>query len=40
MFRSAVLDTDDAFSRVFDKPGTYKYFCALHPHMTGVVVVK
>ena len=40
LFRSAVLDTDDAYSRVFDKPGTYTYFCALHPHMTGVVVVK
>jgi plastocyanin len=40
LFRSAVLDTDDAYARVFDKPGTYKYFCALHPHMTGVVVVK
>ena len=23
-----------------DKPGTYKYFCSLHPHMTGTVVVQ
>jgi plastocyanin len=39
-FRSAALDTGDAFSYVFDKPGTYHYFCSLHPHMQGTVVVK
>lgn len=38
-FRSGALDTGDAFSWVFDKPGTYRYFCALHPHMQGTVVV-
>jgi plastocyanin len=38
-FRSGGLDTDDKFSFTFTKPGTYKYFCAVHPHMTGMVIV-
>jgi plastocyanin len=40
LFRSKALDTDDSFSSVFDKPGTYAYFCGLHPHMQGTIVVK
>ena len=39
-FKSAALDTDDKFSFTFDKPGTYKYFCSVHPHMVGTIVVK
>ena len=39
-FKSPALDTDDKFSFTFDTPGTYKYFCSIHPHMVGVVVVK
>ena len=39
-FKSAALDTDDKFSFTFTTPGTYKYFCALHPHMTGTIVVE
>jgi plastocyanin len=39
-FKSAALDTDDKFSFTFDKPGTYKYFCSIHPHMVGTIVVK
>jgi len=38
-FKSPVLDTGGAFSHRFDAPGTYKYFCSLHPRMTGQVVV-
>jgi amicyanin len=37
---SGTLDTDGRYSHVFDKPGTYEYFCAVHPHMTGQIVVK
>jgi plastocyanin len=37
---SGTLDTDGRYSHVFDKPGTYEYFCALHPHMIGQIVVK
>lgn len=38
-FRSPPLDTDDQFSFTFEKPGTFSYFCALHPRMTGTIVV-
>jgi plastocyanin len=37
---SKAMDTDDTFSFVFDKAGTYSYFCAVHPHMTGQIIVK
>ena len=40
VFDSKTLDTDDKFSHVFTTPGTYPYFCAVHPHMTGEIVVK
>jgi plastocyanin len=40
LFRSKALDTDDSYATVFDKPGTYGYFCGLHPHMQGTIVVK
>jgi plastocyanin len=39
-FKSDALDTGDKFSFTFDKPGTYKYFCSIHPHMIGTIVVK
>jgi plastocyanin len=39
-FRSKALDTHESFSYTFAKPGTFGYFCSIHPHMTGVVVVK
>lgn len=39
-FKSKALDTDDQFSYTFSKPGTYNYFCSLHPKMTATVVVK
>ena len=39
VFKSKVLDTDEKFSFTFTKPGTYPYFCSVHPKMTGKVVV-
>lgn len=39
-FRSKPLDTGDRFSFTFAVPGEYAYFCSLHPHMTGKVIVK
>ena len=39
-FRSKTMDTDGAFSFTFTAPGEYKYFCSLHPHMTGAVKVE
>src|ERR1700724_1861086 len=40
VFKSKVLDTDEKFSYTFSKPGTYPYFCSVHPKMTGKVVVQ
>lgn len=39
-FRSKALDTDEQFSFTFVKPGTYKYFCSVHPKMVATVVVE
>src|SRR4030095_5771709 len=39
-FRSKALDTDGTYSFTFTTPGTYKYFCSLHPQMTGTIVVE
>jgi plastocyanin len=39
-FKSKALDSDDKFVFTPDKPGTYTYFCSLHPKMTGKVVVQ
>ena len=38
-FRSKALDTGDAYSHTFTTAGTVEYFCAIHPHMTGKIVV-
>jgi amicyanin len=38
--KSKALDTDDSYSFTFTTPGTYKYFCYIHPHMTGTIVVE
>lgn len=38
-FRSGALDTDDSFSQTFAVAATVEYFCAIHPHMTGKIVV-
>jgi plastocyanin len=38
--RSKALDTDDAYSFTFTTPGSYQYFCYLHPHMVGTIVVE
>lgn len=40
VFKSKALDTDDQFSYTFTKPGTYPYFCSIHPKMTGKIVVQ
>jgi len=38
--RSKALDTDDSYSVTLTTPGTYKYFCYIHPHMTGTIIVE
>lgn len=39
-FKSKVLDSGERFSFTFAKAGQFGYFCSLHPHMTGKVVVR
>jgi plastocyanin len=40
LFRSAALDTNESFSFRFDKPGTYRYLCTIHPRMVGTIEVR
>ncbi|HEX5410682.1 MAG TPA: cupredoxin family copper-binding protein [Terriglobia bacterium] len=40
VFASSVLDTGDKFSYTFTKPGTYPYYCSVHPKMTAKVEVR
>src|SRR5262249_7179347 len=40
LFKSIALDTNDSCSFTFTEPGTYEYFCSLHPRMTGTIVVE
>ena len=40
LFRSGALDTNESFSFKFDKPGTYRYACSIHPRMVGTVIVE
>jgi len=39
-FKSKVLDSGDRFSFTFAKAGQFGYFCSIHPHMTGMIIVK
>ena len=39
-FVSPVLDTDEKFSYTFTTPGTYNYYCSIHPVMTAKIIVK
>jgi plastocyanin len=38
--KSSALDTDQEFSITAGAPGTYEYFCSVHPKMTGTIVVE
>lgn len=38
--KSSALDTDQEFTITAGAPGTYKYFCSVHPRMTGTIVVE
>jgi plastocyanin len=40
LFRSGALDQNDTFTFKFDKPGTYKYLCSIHPRMMAAIIVK
>jgi plastocyanin len=38
--KSTALDTDQEFTITAGAPGTYEYFCSVHPKMTGTIVVE
>ena len=38
--KSSALDTDQTYTIVAGAPGTYSYFCSVHPKMTGTIVVQ
>jgi plastocyanin len=40
LFRSSAMDTNDSFKFKFDKPGTYRFVCSIHPKMVGTIVVQ
>lgn len=40
VFQSPPLDSDQHWSYTFDAPGTYHYFCSIHPHMVATITVK
>ena len=40
LFKSPALDTDESFTFTFNEPGTFKYFCTIHPRMQGTVIVQ
>jgi plastocyanin len=39
-FHSKALDTGEKYSMLFSEPGEITYFCGIHPHMTGKIIVK
>jgi plastocyanin len=39
-FSSQSIPTEGQFSYTFSTPGTYSYFCAIHPFMTARVTVQ
>ena len=40
LFRSGAVDQNESFTFKFDKPGTYKYLCSIHPRMMAAVIVQ
>jgi plastocyanin len=40
LFKSKVMDSGESYSFTFTTPSEYSYFCSLHPHMTGTIVVE
>jgi plastocyanin len=40
VFRSGAIDQNESFTFKFDKPGTYKYLCSIHPKMRAAIIVN
>ena len=39
-WKCSVMDTGESCTITFKEAGSFPYFCSLHPHMTGTVIVK
>ena len=39
-YTSTGLEQNETYTHRFTAPGTYTYFCALHPHMTATIIVQ
>lgn len=39
-FHSGVVSSGETFTFTFDQPGTYDYFCQIHPEMTGTITIE
>lgn len=37
---SKALDSGDVYAATFTKPGTYAYYCSIHPMMVGTIIVQ
>ncbi|HUA79010.1 MAG TPA: cupredoxin family copper-binding protein [Dyella sp.] len=37
---SKALDSGDTYTVTFSKPGTYAYYCSIHPMMVGTIIVQ
>ena len=40
LFRSQALDQNDSYRFTFDKSGTFRYICSIHPNMRATITVK
>ena len=39
-FDSGLLSAGEKFTLTLDKPGTYQYYCTIHPNMVGTIIVS
>ena len=39
-FNSGILNKGQSFAQLFNKEGTYNYYCTIHPWMVGQVIVS
>jgi plastocyanin len=39
-FDSGIMQTGQTFRYTFNNPGTFEYYCTVHPSMVGEIVVS
>ncbi|MCH7488756.1 MAG: cupredoxin family copper-binding protein [Chloroflexi bacterium] len=40
MWETVLLQRDEEFAVTFDEPGTWDYYCTIHPYMTATLTVR